>query len=194
MATPWDALIQRYTAQPAAPGGVSYGRAPRGGVDEGYIVDGLVRRGMPRHVAEGFVMNFRDESNLNPGINEIAPVVPGSRGGFGLAQWTGPRRRSLEAYAAQKGADVADPDLQLDFLMYELEGPERAAARSIFAAGNAGEAGAAIVRDFLRPAPQHRDRRAQRYLSSGGYSATARSADPARPKSFNRLWLDLGAS
>ena len=37
------------------------------------------------HVADGFVMNFKDESGLNPGINEQNPIVPGSRGGFGLA-------------------------------------------------------------------------------------------------------------
>ena len=70
------------------------------GKDPGNLVkQGLVARGMPEHIADGFVMNFKDESGLNPGINEQAPIVPGSRGGFGLAQWTGPRRKALEAYA-----------------------------------------------------------------------------------------------
>ena len=43
------------------------------------IREGLISRGLPDHVADGFVMNFQDESGLNPGINEAAPVVPGSR-------------------------------------------------------------------------------------------------------------------
>lgn len=62
-----------------------------------YIVSELVERGLPQHIATGFALNFQDESGLNPGINEANPIVEGSRGGFGLAQWTGPRRRALEA-------------------------------------------------------------------------------------------------
>src|SRR5882672_7744691 len=62
------------------------------------VVDGLTKRGVPEHVAQGVAMNFRDESGLAPGINERNPTS--GRGGFGLAQWTGPRRRNLENYAA----------------------------------------------------------------------------------------------
>ena len=98
------------------------------GKDPGNLVkQGLVARGMPEHIADGFVMNFKDESGLNPGINEQAPIVPGSRGGFGLAQWTGPRRKALEAYASSQGKPVSDMNVQLDFLMQELQGPEPAA-------------------------------------------------------------------
>ena len=50
------------------------------------IIAGLVARGMPLHIAQGVVANMKAESGLQPGINEIAPVVPGSRGGFGLNQ------------------------------------------------------------------------------------------------------------
>lgn len=129
-----------------------------------YITQGLVRRGMPPHIAQAFVLNMQDESGLNPGINEIEPVVPGSRGGFGLYQLTGPRRRSFEAFAAASGAPLDSIDAQLDFLILELQGPERSAAQNIFAANSTGEAAAAIVNDFLRPLPQHRERRARRYL------------------------------
>ncbi len=48
-----------------------------------------------------FVMNFKDESGLDPGINEANPIVPGSRGGYGLYQLTGPRRKAYEAFAQQ---------------------------------------------------------------------------------------------
>ncbi len=142
----------------------------------GYIKSGLVERGLPEHVADGFVMNFQDESGLNPGINEIAPLVPGSRGGFGLYQLTGPRRRAYEAFAAERGVPLDDVDAQLDFLMTELQGPEAEAARLILGAGNSGEAGAAIVREFLRPAEEHKNSRAAKYLGgdfepmAGGYS------------------------
>lgn len=141
---------------------------------------GLVQRGLPGHVADAFVMNFQDESGLNPGINEAAPIVPGSRGGYGLAQWTGPRRRQLEAFAAQRGTPVSDTDTQLDFLMSELQGSEAGAAQSILSAQDAPTAAAAIVNKFLRPAEEHRARREAAYLG-GSEPATGAQAPIGMP-------------
>lgn len=139
------------------------GRGTNKPLSEDVVRQGLIARGMPEHVADGFVMNFRDESGLNPGINEAKPLVPGSRGGFGLAQWTGPRRVALEQFASQSGRDVSDPNVQMDFLMSELQGPEAQAWQAIAAAPDAGTAGAEIVNRFLRPAEEHRSRRAAQY-------------------------------
>lgn len=137
---------------------------------------GLVARGMAPHVAQAFALNGQDESGLDPGINERNPIVAGSRGGFGLMQWTGPRRKALEGFAAQRGASVADPDVQMDFLMHELQGPEAAAARSIMGARDASSAAVAIARDFLRPAKSNLDRRVAKYA---GGNALAGPAAPA---------------
>lgn len=137
------------------------------------IREGLIARGLPEHVADGFIMNFQDESGLNPGINEISPIVPGSRGGFGLYQLTGPRRTAYESFASERGVDPADVDAQLDWLMYELQGPEAKAAQSILSAPDAGSAGAAIVNNFLRPAEQHRNSRAARYMNGASAQAPA---------------------
>jgi len=144
-------------------------------VDANYLMQGLVQRGLPPHVAQGFVMNMRDESGLNPGINEVAPTVPGSRGGFGLYQLTGPRRRAYEAFAQERGVNVADPDAQLDFLMTELQGPESRAAQSIFATENPQDAAVAIARDFLRPAPENLQKRVAQYT---GGTNMARQPQP----------------
>lgn len=127
------------------------------------LFEGLVERGLAPHVAEGFVMNFRDESGLNPGINEANPLVKGSRGGFGLYQLTGPRRKTYEAFAAARGVDPSDVDAQLDFLVMELDGAEKSAGAKIRNTSTAGEAGAAIVNHFLRPAKEHRTSRAAKY-------------------------------
>lgn len=156
---------------PATAGTPSTGQMPQG-VNADSIRAGLVARGLPEHVADGFVMNFQDESGLNPGINEAAPIVPGSRGGFGLAQWTGPRRKALESFAAERGVSAADPDIQLDFLMTELQGPESGAANSILSTTDSGQAAAAIVNKFLRPAEEHRASREARYTGGGGMSAS----------------------
>lgn len=139
---------------------------PQGGGNANSVRAGLIQRGMPEHVADAFVMNFKDESGLNPGINEHNPIVPGSRGGFGLAQWTGPRRKQLEAFAQQQGKPVSDQDVQLDFLMTELQGSEKRAAQSIFGAKDTGSAAVAIVNDFLRPAEEHRASRSKRYMGA----------------------------
>lgn len=196
MATLWDALIRGYNnpgGDPATPSSdtsawdklisllPSSGNSGRQVVDHDYVVDGLVKRGLPQHVAEGFAMNFADESGFDSGINELNPVVEGSRGGFGLYQLTGPRRRAYESYASAKGVDVADPDAQLDFLVRELETTERGAAKRILGTKSSGEAGAAIVNHFLRPAKTHRENRASKYLGS---------SDRAKPEPL-KLWLDF---
>lgn len=152
---------------------------------EGRIREGLKARGLPEHVANGFIANFKDESNLNPGINEASPVVPGSRGGFGLAQWTGPRRKALEAFAASQGKPVDDLNVQLDFLMTELSGSEAGAGAAIMSAKNAPEAAAAIVNNFLRPAEQHRASREAEYL--GMDAGASAQADPLADPYVQRL-------
>tara|TARA_R110001632_G_C11053261_1_gene384894 strand:- start:65 stop:436 length:372 start_codon:yes stop_codon:yes gene_type:complete len=122
---------------------------------------------MPEHIAEGFVMNFRDESGFDSGINEENPLVEGSRGGFGLYQLTGPRRVEYESYAKERGVAADDMDAQLDFLMLELKGAEKSAAKKIYSTGTSGEAGAAVVNYFLRPAKKYRASRANKYLAQG---------------------------
>lgn len=143
-----------------------------------WFIEGMTKRGMPPHIAEAFALNAMDESRMDPGINEIAPLVPGSRGGFGLMQWTGPRRRALEAFAAERGVAVSDPDLQMDFLMMELQGPEASAAKAIFTAPDAKTAAAAIVNKFLRPAEANRAKREAAYLGGKAYAPTT-GAPPA---------------
>ncbi|TPJ97632.1 hypothetical protein FJ872_31970 [Mesorhizobium sp. B2-5-9] len=143
------------------------------------IKQGLVDRGMSPGIADAFVMNFQDESGLNPGINEKNPTVAGSRGGYGLAQWTGPRRRALESFAASQGKPAGDQDTQLDFLMSELGGPEAQAWKSIQAAPDTGHAAAAIVNQFLRPRDDLRAARERQYLGSGPAPVQVASNDPS---------------
>lgn len=75
--------------------------------------------GISKQAASGIVAPLNAESNI-AGINEINPTVPGSRGGFGWAQWTGPRRDAFEAYARQKGLDPKSDDANYGFLVEEL--------------------------------------------------------------------------
>ena len=148
-----------------------------GGSIRDRIMTGLINRGLPPHIAQGFVMNFQDESGLNPGIQEHAPR--GGRGGFGLYQLTGPRRVAYENYAQGRGVPLSSTDAQLDFMMGELKGSEARAAKVIYAQPDAPHAAAAIVKNFLRPAPEHLASRTSRYLSGNATAYTPTDATTA---------------
>lgn len=131
-----------------------------------------VERGFTPEQAWGIVANNQAESGLNPGINEINPVVEGSRGGFGLNQWTGPRRRAFEAYASERDLPLDDIDLQADFMMHEFNTTEKAAYERLKAAKTEEEAAYAYSKGFLRPGhdnTEHRMRTAAA-LAGGEYT------------------------
>lgn len=129
------------------------------------ITQGLMDRGMPEHIAMGFTRNMLDESRLDPDAKEKNPLIKGSRGGFGLYQLTGPRRKAYEAYATKRGVELGDIDTQLDFLMHELNTTEKPARDKIYGTETSGQAASAIVNSFLRPAEKYRKKRSQKYLS-----------------------------
>lgn len=144
------------------------------------IIAGLLARGVSLPVAQGIVANMKAESNLQPGINEIAPVVPGSRGGFGLNQWTGPRRVAYEQFARNRGAPLDDVQTQLDFTMSELQGPERAAYAALQGVQDPIEAARIYSEKFLRPGIPNMDKRL-------GYAADiAGMPMPAAPMSMGQ--------
>ena len=131
------------------------------------VIDGLVSRGLPEHVAKGFAMNAIDESGLETGIEEAEYNVHGTKG-YGLFQWTGDRRDKLYARAKSRGVHPSDKDLQLDLVVEELNGPEKRARDAIYATTSPGAAGAAIVSKFLRPAKKHEVERVARYTGRDG--------------------------
>ena len=110
-------------------------------VSESDLILKIMARGATPAQAIGMTANFIQESGLNPGINEISPVVPGSRGGFGLPQFTGPRRVAFERFAQERGLPLDDVDAQLDFI-FDVEFPttESRAAKSFFSARTPEEA------------------------------------------------------
>lgn len=142
---------------------------------------GLIERGMPAHVAEGFVINGIDESGLDPSINEANPTVPGSRGGGGILQWTGPRRVALERYAASRGSVWNDPEMQMDFLMLELETTESGAAKKIMSTRNTSEAAIAIAESYLRPSEENLKRRVGEYARLGDDPGGLKSGGDENP-------------
>lgn len=102
--------------------------------------------------AAGIVGQLGHESAGLQAINEASPVVPGSRGGFGWAQWTGPRRRQFEEFASGRGLDVTDPEANYGFLVHELTStPEGRVLDNLRKAPDAMTAGRVFTDEFLRP-------------------------------------------
>lgn len=60
-------------------------------------------------------------------LQEIKPVVPGSRGGYGWFQWTGPRRRAFEAFCKRMRLKPESDEANTRFIINELRGDEKAA-------------------------------------------------------------------
>jgi hypothetical protein len=130
----------------------------------------------------GILGNFSQESSLNPRINEGGKVgAPLGVGGFGLAQWTGGRQNALVNFAKQRKMDPGDPALQADFLVYELEGPEKRAAESLRQAKSPEQAALVFRRDYERagiPKDERRMQAARGFLPKlEAYGAEPQAAD-----------------
>lgn len=84
--------------------------------------------------AAAIVGNFGHESAGFTALQEIKPVVKGSRGGYGWPMWTGPRRRAYEAYCKRTGLDPASDKANYAYVFVELTGAYKHAIKAVKAA------------------------------------------------------------
>lgn len=108
--------------------------------------------------AAAIVGNLAHECGGFETLQEIKPVVRGSRGGYGWAQWTGPRRRAYESYCKRTGKDPASDEANYAYLWIELsgiEGSEKAAIRKTVGAATLQSKVIAFETAFLRAGIKH---------------------------------------
>ena len=73
--------------------------------------------GYSEYAVAGAMGNIHHESGYNPAV-----IEKGNGGaGFGLCQWSYGRRQQLNNFAAARNADPSDINLQIDFLLAELD-------------------------------------------------------------------------
>lgn len=72
-----------------------------------------------REQASGIFGNLGTETGGFKHLQELNPVVAGSRGGFGWMQWTGPRRKAYEAWCKKNNLKPADDESNYQYLVYE---------------------------------------------------------------------------
>lgn len=112
--------------------------------------------GLASHQAAGVVGNLDHETGGFKFMQEIKPVVPGSRGGYGFAQWTGSRRRDFEAWAAARGLELSSYAANYGFLKHELTNTyEKRVIPKLRAARTVEEATRIFSETFLRPGIPH---------------------------------------
>ncbi|MGR3456084.1 phage tail tip lysozyme [Pseudooceanicola sp.] len=120
----------------------------------GYVFGRLLERGMPPHIAAGFVGNFMVEAGVM-----MNPSIRGDGGAaHGIAQWND-RAPALKAFARKRGTDWTDLDTQIDFLWHELETSEAGAWARIQGATTAAEAARLVSQYYERPGVPHLGRR-----------------------------------
>lgn len=137
-------------------------------------IDAIAALGNIGHECAGF--------NL---MQETKPLIPGSRGGWGWAQWTGPRRRAFEKWVAERGLDPSSYEANLGFLLVELRGSEKAAVAATKRAITLEDKVKAFEQKFERAGIKHYPSRvtyAQRALRLWKQKhGDAAPADPAGP-------------
>lgn len=95
-------------------------------------------------------------------LQEIKPLVKGSAGGYGIMQWTGPRRRLYEAYCARNNLKPTDMMSNYKFLFVELNGSEGKDGKVLERVKSATSLEAkteVFMKEFLRPGVPHLDSR-----------------------------------
>lgn len=106
--------------------------------------------------AAAIIGNAGHESGGFKSLQEIKPVVPGSRGGYGIMQWTGPRRRAYETFCKKSKIDPASMEANWEFLKYELsETSEKRALVEIKKHKTLDSKTESFMKTFLRPGIPH---------------------------------------
>ena len=111
------------------------------------------------HSAVAIVGNAGHESGGFKQLQELKPLVAGSKGGWGIMQWTGPRRREAEAYWKRNNLNPSDMMANYKFLYVELKGSEGKALAALIAAPTLELKVESFCNRFLRPGIPHMDSR-----------------------------------
>ena len=84
---------------------------------------------------------------------EFLHPLPGRQYGYGLAQWTSPGRKAgLWKLAKQKGVSIADEDMQIEYLLKELQESYGSVLKVLKTATSIREASDVVLKKFEIPA------------------------------------------
>jgi len=121
--------------------------------------------------AAGIEGNFDHETGGFKFMQELKPVVPGSKGGLGFAQWTGPRRKAFESWAKENNLDTNTYEANFGFFIHEVQNTnEGRFLEDLQEAETVEESTRIVSEQYLRPGkPMMKSRltKANTYLPGG---------------------------
>ena len=170
--------------------------------NERVIWDKLLAAGLTPAGAAGLMGNLYAESGLNPqnlqnsfeaklGLSDADYTAAVDCGvylnfitdgaGYGLAQWTySSRKAALLAYAGARGRSVGDLDMQVGYLLQELQSLFPAVLGLLRTTGSVREASDCVLLQFERPANQSKENCERRAaLGQGFYHKFAKKGERA---------------
>jgi hypothetical protein len=118
----------------------------------------LLLADFPQLAVEDAAAVFGNAGHESRGLTddqEDAPTVRGSRGGANWMQWTGPRRKALEAYCKRNNLDPNSDIAAYKWLFLELKGSERGAIAALLKAKTLDDKVVAFEKAFLRAGVKH---------------------------------------
>lgn len=113
-----------------------------------YAYNYLIKKGLTPAQASGVVGNLQAESGFDTKIKGTAD----NKKSEGIAQWHSERKQGLFDFAKKNNKDWGDLDLQLDYILHELNTTHKSALRSLQKANTPQEATIAFMNDYERPA------------------------------------------
>jgi len=108
--------------------------------------------GLTDFQAAGIVGNFDHETGGFNYLQEIKPVVPGSKGGRGFAMWTGPRRKAFESWSNENNLNPDSYEASFGFFIHEVQNTsEGRFMKKLQETKTAEEAARVFSQGYLRP-------------------------------------------
>jgi Phage tail lysozyme len=119
--------------------------------------------GLKDFQAAGILGNIGLECDGFREMQEKKPLIRGSRGGFGWAQWTGPRRTEFEAFCSSKGLSLFSDAANYGFFKQELNTTQSMSLTAVQKAASISKAVRTFEATFERAKAglEHFDRRDQ---------------------------------
>ncbi len=112
------------------------------------IYQGFIDRGLSNLAAASMTGNLYAESAF-----DTSAVNPSSKA-FGLAQYLGSRKKALIQFAKEKGKQLSDLNLQLDFIVKELGSTHANVTKKLNQAASPEEASDIVMKHFEIPSPK----------------------------------------
>ena len=141
--------------------------------------------GLTAEEAAAIMGNLGHESGGLTAFQEAKPTVVGSRGGWGWAQWTGPRRVKFEAYCTRNNLDPKSDKANYGWLFVELKGTEKGAILALKKADGLRNKVIAFEGAFERAGIKHYESRvkwAERALAAYAAEQPAPDIPTAEPE------------